>query len=331
MDLYSALALAAGLSVAFLVGLAIFNWRAARKAERRWPAKGRFIEVAGVRLHHIDRGSGPPLVLLHGNGAMAADFEASGLIDRLTGSFRVLAFDRPGFGYSTRPRGRSWNARQQALLMGDALQQLGISEAIVVGHSWGTLVALELALERPQLVGALVLLSGYYFPSPRIDVAMTLPQATPVLGDILSHTIVPVLARLAAPVILRKIFAPKDVPSRFTAGFPLDLALRPAQLHASARETALLLPAAKATMTRRQTLAVPVAILAGAGDEIVSTADQSQRLAQELGNAPFTTVPDVGHMLHYGAADRIVTALHNIVPVMSAETAHPQPTPKSVA
>src|SRR5690242_11973508 len=165
MDLIAGLSLAAGLSVALLAGLALFNWRAARKAERRWPAKGRFIEVAGFRLHYLDRGSGPPLVLLHGNGAMAADFEASGLIDRLALSFRVIAIDRPGFGYSARPRGRSWNAQQQAYLIGDALRHIGIGRAIVLGHSWGTLVALELALERPQCVAALVLVSGYYFPS----------------------------------------------------------------------------------------------------------------------------------------------------------------------
>jgi len=317
MDLIAGMALAAGLSVALLAGLALFNWRAARKAERRWPAKGRFIEVAGVRLHYLDRGSGPPLVLLHGNGAMAADFEASGLIDRLAPSSRVIAFDRPGFGYSARPRGRSWNARQQARLIGDALQH----SAIVLGHSWGTLVALELALERPQSVAALVLVSGYYFPSVRTDVALTLPQATPVLGDILNHTIMPALAKAAAPFMVRKIFAPRGVPARFTAAFPMDLALRPKSLHASARETALLLPSAKETTGRRQTLAMPVAILAGGGDEIVSTPHQSQRLARELDHARLTVVPGGSHMLHYEALDQIVAALRTLATSGGTEAA----------
>jgi pimeloyl-ACP methyl ester carboxylesterase len=321
MDLIAGLSLAAGLSVALLAGLALFNWRAARKAERRWPAKGRFIEVAGVRLHYLDRGSGPPLVLLHGNGAMAADFEASGLIDRLELSFRVIAIDRPGFGYSARPRGRSWNAQQQAYLIGDALRHIGIGRAIVLGHSWGTLVALELALERPQCVAALVLVSGYYFPSIRSDVALTLPQATPLLGDILNHTIMPALAKHAAPFMLRKIFAPRGVPARFTAGFPMDLALRPKSLHASARETALLLAAAKETMVRRQTLAMPVAILAGGGDQIVSTLHQSQRLARELEHARLTVVPGGSHMVHYEALDQIVAALRTVAGSAGTEAA----------
>jgi len=83
MESFSDLALTAGLSIAFLVGLALLNRQGAREAEQRWPAKGHFINVAGVRLHYLDRGSGAPVVLLHGNGAMAADFEASGLVDRL--------------------------------------------------------------------------------------------------------------------------------------------------------------------------------------------------------------------------------------------------------
>src|SRR6201986_548983 len=86
--------------IAILGGLAVFNHRQAQRAERRYPARGRFLEVSGVRLHYLERGEGPPVVLLHGNGATAEEFEAAGLIDRLSVNHGVLAFDRPGFGYS---------------------------------------------------------------------------------------------------------------------------------------------------------------------------------------------------------------------------------------
>ena len=76
------------------------------QAERQMPPSGQFIEVDGVRLHYIEQGSGPVVLLLHGNAGMAQDFAASGLIERLAEDHRVIAIDRPGFGYSTRPRGR---------------------------------------------------------------------------------------------------------------------------------------------------------------------------------------------------------------------------------
>lgn len=79
-----------------------------RRAERDNPPSGEFIDIDGVRLHYIEQGEGPVLVLLHGNVVMADDFRMSGLLERLAQSHRVIAFDRPGFGYSERPRDTTW-------------------------------------------------------------------------------------------------------------------------------------------------------------------------------------------------------------------------------
>ena len=132
----------------------------ARRAEREHPPAGRFLDIDGVRLHHVDRGEGPPVVLIHGNTVSLADFEACGLIDRLAQNHRVLAFDRPGFGHSSRPRDRLWTPSAQAGLLHAALQQLGVGRPVVVGHSLGTLIALALALDQPADVRGLVLLGG---------------------------------------------------------------------------------------------------------------------------------------------------------------------------
>ena len=159
-------------SVAVLAGLAAINRQRALDAQRRYPPRGDFIRVRGVRLHKIDTGGpGPAVILLHGNGVTLADMEISGLVARAARRRRVVAFDRPGFGYSERPRGIAWTPAAQADLLADALERMGIAEAVVVGHSWGSMVALALALDHPRLVQGLVLVSGYYFPTPRTDVA----------------------------------------------------------------------------------------------------------------------------------------------------------------
>ena len=97
-----------GLAVAMVLALALLgNHLAGRVIDRRHPPIGRFIQVDGVRLPYVERGAGPPVVLLHGNGAMIADFAASGLIGLLAGRYHVIVFDQPGFfGHSSRPRGR---------------------------------------------------------------------------------------------------------------------------------------------------------------------------------------------------------------------------------
>jgi hypothetical protein len=95
-------------AIGALAAMALVNRHLAKKAERDNPAAGRFLDVDGVRLHYLERGSGDPLVLLHGNGSMIEDFESSGLIDLAARSYRVIVFDRPGFGHSDRPRSVVW-------------------------------------------------------------------------------------------------------------------------------------------------------------------------------------------------------------------------------
>ena len=195
----------------------------------------------GVRLHYVERGSGDPLVLLHGNGSMIQDFESSGLIDLAAKNYRVIVFDRPGFGHSDRPRNVVWTPDAQAELIKHALARLGVSNAIVLGHSWGASVAVALALKYPDLVRGLVLASGYYYPTARPDVVAMGAPALPLIGDILSHTLSPLISRAIWPLMMAKIFGPRSVPEKFEA-FPKEMALRPSQIRASAAESALMIP-----------------------------------------------------------------------------------------
>jgi pimeloyl-ACP methyl ester carboxylesterase len=68
----------------------------------------------------------PVVVLLHGNAVTLQDFEASGVLGLAAEHHRVLAFDRPGFGYSSRPRSTIWTPAAQAKVIASALIQLGI-------------------------------------------------------------------------------------------------------------------------------------------------------------------------------------------------------------
>lgn len=183
---------AATAAIGALALSAFVNRQLAKNAERNNPPAGQFLEVNGVRLHYVERGSGAPLVLLHGNGSMIQDFESSGLIDLAAENYRVIVFDRPGFGHSDRPRNVVWTLAAQADLINSALQLLGVSHAIVLGHSWGASVAVALALKYPRLVQGLVLASGYYYPTLRPDVVALSAPAMPLVGDVLRHTLAPI-------------------------------------------------------------------------------------------------------------------------------------------
>jgi pimeloyl-ACP methyl ester carboxylesterase len=300
-------------AVAGLAASALYVAQETLRAERRYPATGRLVTVDGVRLHFVDTGGvGPVLVLLHGNGAMIADMEISGLVDEAAKRYRVIAFDRPGYGHSGRPSDRVWGPKAQADLFCRAFAQLGLGRPLVFGHSWGTQVALALALDHPDSVAGLVLASGYYFPTARADGIMAAPSNLPLVGTLLRHTISPLLGRVMAPGMFRKMFTPKPVPARFSARFPVGLTLRPSQMKASAEETALMVPAAAALQERYHELRLPVFILAGADDKIVDTDRQSARLHDVVRQSKLLVLPGLGHMMHYIATQQIVGAIDTV-------------------
>jgi pimeloyl-ACP methyl ester carboxylesterase len=300
--------------VAALVAAAVYAVVQARAAERKTPPIGHFLEVDGVRLHYLEQGQGEPVVLLHGNGGLIQDLTVSGLMDGLSGHHRVIMFDRPGFGYSTRPRSRIWTPQAQAEVLRKALDQLGVKQAVVLGHSWGTLVAVSLALQAPTLVRGLVLLSGYYFPTARLDVPLLLPPAIPVIGDVMRYTVSPLLGRLLLPPLIRKLFEPAPVPERFDRLFPTAMTLRPSHLRASAADTALMVPAAAELQARYRELKMPVTIMTGADDQVVDAGRQSRRLHAELSQSRFISLPGLGHMVHHLAPDQAMQAVEQVVP-----------------
>jgi pimeloyl-ACP methyl ester carboxylesterase len=297
-----------------LAATAMVNYAVARRTERRNLPKGQFLSFDGIRLHYIERGEGPPIVLLHGNGAMAHDFVLSGIVDQLATDHRVIAFDRPGFGFSERPRDQIWTATRQAALLARAIDALGARAATLVGHSWGTLVALAIALRDPAAVGSLVLMSGYYYPTTRGDVVLFSGPALPLLGDVMRYSISPLLGWLMAPGVYRKIFAPAPVPARFARNFPLGMALRPWQLRATAADTALMIPAAAELDSQYRRLTMPVTIVADPDDEIVAFDRQARRLAGALPHSTLCQIQHGGHMLHHTATQQIAAIIRGACP-----------------
>jgi pimeloyl-ACP methyl ester carboxylesterase len=301
----------AAAAVAVLASAAILNGYLAKKAERENPPAGRFVEANGVRLHYVDRGEGDTVVLLHGNGSMIQDFESSGLVDLIAKDHRVIVFDRPGFGHSDRPRNVIWTPNAQAEAIAGALTKLGVSCAVVLGHSWGASVAVAMALKNPTLVRGLVLASGYYYPTFKPEAVALAVPSLPLIGDILSHTLSPLMSRAMWPIMLSKIFGPRTVPEKFK-GFPKEMALRPSQIRASAAEAGLMVPDAFAQRDRYADLKMPVVIIAGDEDKLIDIETQSARLHGDIPQSTFHRIAGNGHMIQQTATDRVKAAIDEV-------------------
>ncbi|WP_299819034.1 alpha/beta hydrolase [uncultured Jannaschia sp.] len=311
----SILTIAAG-TVAAFGALALANNVAARRAEARYPPYGRRIVVDGIALHVMEFGpaepvhaGGPPIVLLHGNLVAGGDWLASGVVGRLAAERRVVVFDRPGFGHSERPRGARGDARAQATLLREACRRMNVVRPVVMGHSWATLVALAWALDAPEGMSGLGLLGGYFYPTPRLDVALVAPAAAPIVGDVLRHTVSPPLARITLSATLKGMFAPRPVPAGYREAMPPGLVCRPGQLGATAEEGAAMRREAASLIGRVEQLRVPLAVMAGAEDLVVDAVEQSVRLADHVRRHADVPVDlwierGAGHMVHHAAPDR---------------------------
>ena len=153
-----------------VAAVAALRWLRRRKEDIDWRSArppGAIVDVNGVPIHYIERGSGPAAaVLIH--GFLGHTYSFRYLIPELAKDRRVVAVDLKGSGYSGRPQKGDYSLTEQARLVIRLMDKLGIDRASVVGHSLGGEVAMRLAANWPERVEKLVLaasVSGDRIPS----------------------------------------------------------------------------------------------------------------------------------------------------------------------
>lgn len=283
------------------------SYREAR-AEERFPPEGQFLTVNGTRVHYVTKGDGPDIVLIHGASGNLRDFTFS-LVDKLADRYRVTAFDRPGLGYTERVNPDGTTLIEQATLLADASDQLGLQKPMVLGQSYGGAVALAWAVERPDSLSALILLAAASNPWTS-DLSLFYKVTSSNLGG---ATVVPALtAFVPNPVIdgaIESVFAPQKEPDGYAEHIGAPLTLRRDTLRANAKQRANLLNEIKSLHTRYGTIDVPTEIVHGDADTTVGLSIHSIPLSQQITGANLTILEGIGHMPHHAAEPEVIAAI----------------------
>ncbi len=305
------------LGLALLVaigGLYAYSRLSVRRAEAKFPPTGKFLTVEGVRLHYVMAGAGPPVVLLHGAGTSLLDFSMT-MLYQAASEFQVIAFDRPGHGYSGQPRRGVATPQVQARLFHSALNQLGIAKPVLVGHSWGGGVALAYAIEYPDDIEGIVLLGtvAYAQGYPSAPPIMRIP-AIPVVGVILTSALLAVVGRVAGRSMFEAAFRPNSIaavtPEYVEASTALSL--RPSQFRANAKQVRHTRSSLMEMEQRYGAITVPVVIVTGEADPLAKPDLHSYPLHRAIAHSQLVVLPDTGHMIPHTRPDSVIQGVRAV-------------------
>lgn len=309
-----ALILVLSVVVVGAIGLLIGSRLVERAAERAFPPTGRLVEAGAAHLHVLEAGppDGPPVVLIHGANGALGDWAAVTAL--LQDRFRVLAVDRPGHGYSSRPGPGPWTATEQAAALRAALRALKVERPILVGFSWGGTVATAYALDHPDAVAGVVT-SGAPFAdwSTGVNVAYRMPF-WPVIGPAFAYGLAP----LAGKALGEAWAAPAFTPEKPTPGFataPWPLALRTSTYLANAEDISGLSDFLAKQKMRYPAFKAPLVIIHGDGDQVVSLPIHAIYTAGVVPGAVLQVEKGAGHMIPYTRPGVIAAAVEKLAAV----------------
>jgi pimeloyl-ACP methyl ester carboxylesterase len=300
--------------------------------------------AAGAAIDAAAAATGPAVVLIHGLRGSSADFSFS-ILDRLAERYRVLAFDRPGSGYSdpapagavrrssrggrgaprygagagrpatgpdpactadTAIRGPGSPLTQARLLHG-ALRTLHVERPLLVAHSLGAALAMTYAVEYPDALAGIVTLSGHGLPFDGAIGGTSRIADIPLVGRLLVYTLITPLGLLLGPRGLRRTMAPQE-PTPQYARAAVRIAIRPRAFIAAAADARECDAGLRVVYRRFGEIAVPLVALAGGSDRIISP-NEGLTLSRLLPHAEYRELPGSGHMPFFADPDAVIAAV----------------------
>jgi len=275
-----------------------------------YPPIGRFVTVEGLRIHYWEKGTGQHVILVHGASGNLRDWTFH-LADVLAERYRVIAFDRPGLGYSERAPTMGWDPAVQARILRKAAGKLGAEHPVLVGHSWGGALIMAWAIDAPGELAGLVPVSSVTIPYGGIA---SVVNALGLDGWIINAYTQSMLERAHEGGIMdfiARVFRPQRIPKGYVDYVGAPLALREDTLRANGEDLQYINGALGRLAPAYPTVGVRTEIIHGEAD-FIDWDDQAQPLYETLPNANLTLLPGVGHMAHHAAPGALVTAIDRL-------------------
>lgn len=273
------------------------------------PRRGKLLAIDGRTVHVIESGFGTPVVVLHGCGSIAE--EMMGALEPHAAGLRLIALDRPGYGFSSPLTGDAGPAAQADWLR-DVLDALGLETAVVLAHSLGSATALSFGLRHPERLTALALIAPFCRPTDHPAMPLMRALTTPVIGDLIRQAVLPHLVPLIGPGRLAMALAPDRVPD-YLIDFPFAHVAQPVATQTMAAELIAFNSLGHEAWAEIAAVRAPVAVIVGEKDTIAEPVRHVDWLTSLLTGAEVTVLPGVGHTPHHADPRAVLDALHRLI------------------
>ncbi|KAA3657582.1 MAG: alpha/beta hydrolase [Chloroflexi bacterium] len=298
--------------IIILVGGKIYTDAIVQNAEAKYPP-AKFVTAENVRLHYLEAGSGPPVVIIPGGSGKIQDFSHSPLYPLVLDEYKVIIFDRPGLGYSEKPAEEA-TPEVQARLIHSAIKELGYEKPLILGQSWGGVIALAYAQAYPNDLSGMLLLGTAPYPRERNTDIFNVIARTPMIGDLIVHTIyVPIGRHWVAPAMLKQnkdYFSPLDTVPAGYYDATLEMGLRPSHVKTTAAETRIIPASLAALVENLDKIDVPVMIVAGDLDK--HAMEQSVHLQEDLPASKVKVVEGTNHYLWFSKPEVVMETIREL-------------------
>lgn len=307
--------LVAAIIAAILLVATYYFWmsqRVARDAERYVPPRGNFVTVEGCNLHYIERGSGRPIIMIHGLGGTLQHMRRP-LMEEFGDDYRLIAIDRPGSGYSTRPRNMDGRLSEQARLVAGFIDALGLDRPLLVGHSLGGAVALATALYYPGKIAGLALLAPLTRREDEIAPQVRrLNIRSALLRRLVSHTLAIPASLKASAQTLDLAFGPQKPPHDFAIAGGAMAGMRPSHFYATSTDLVALRHDLSEMEVRYGEIDMPVGILFGSSDRVLDWRHHGLAMEGQISGLELEIAEGIGHMPQYVVTERVVSFIRRI-------------------
>lgn len=293
-----------------LTGIKAHNFT--RRAEVTTPPIGAFIDVDGTRIHYLKKGSGPALILLHGAGGNLRDYEYN-LIPELSERYTVIAFDRPGHGYTDKLTSNGATLQEQSDLLHKAAQKLGIIEAYIAGYSFGGALALNWALEKPDFIKGLVLVSSVSMPWPGEVHLNYRMMSKPIIGPAIMATATAYMSGAYFRSRYATIFEPHPASDDFMDYVGVNMSVRFPSFVENARQLTTMRPQIVAQSQRYSSLDMPITLIHGVEDTSVPLQIHAQEFVKHVPQAKLRTIAEMGHAALQLAPKDVIQAIDTMI------------------